>query len=147
MSQVFRVALPGGDVNRGKVTEMAVDVRYPSPKIDTKPIPNHAGIIYVNWRSTLALAKGTIRLIDSFPHGYNHVPTVFASYKADNGSNVTRGILPFQYGALGIIVVDADAKNINLKYYSFDAGIPATNIPPFTMQVRYYVMAEHGVTP
>lgn len=144
MSNVFRIALPGKDVKEARVWETAVDNLYPNPKIDTAPTPPHAGIINLNWTRTAAVTNNTTVLIHSFPHGYNHVPTVFASYSFSNATVTTpiKGTLPFQLGAIAIITIDADATNINLKYYSTDAG--ATAINPFTMQIRYYVMAEKG---
>ena len=138
----FSIALPGKDVYRGKVTDMVIDSRYPNPKIDTLGKPPHAGVIFLNWASSIAVPETTIRLIYSFPHNYNFIPTVMASYDFDNGSARLKGTLPFQYGGLGIITIDADEKNINLKYYSTDFA--ATVVPPFTMQVRFYVMAEQG---
>lgn len=145
MSNVFRVALPNNDI-RAHLDSMAVDSRYASPKIDTLASPAHVGLISLNWNSsTIALPDTTIKLLYYFPHNYNYTPTVFASYKFDNGANILKGTLPFQNGSLGIILMDADTKNINLKYYSTDAGAPASNIPPFIMQIRFYVMAEQGI--
>lgn len=146
MSEVFRVALPNTDVRRAKVSEMVLDSRYPSPKIDTTARPPHAGIIFVNWNNTTTiLNSGTTKLLYSFPHGYNKIPTAIASYTFDNGTVRPKGTLPFQVGALGIILIDADEVNINLKYFSTD--LTSTPIPVFTMKVRFYVFAEHGVAP
>lgn len=142
MSEVFRVALPGFDVHRGKLEQMALDNRMPSPKIDTAASPPHAGIIFVDWQDTSIIAFDTTKLIYSFRHNYGQIPTVFASYRWDNGSTILRGTLPFQLAALGMITIDADETNINLKYYSFD--FLGTNLPVFTMQVRFYVIAELG---
>lgn len=144
MSQAFRVALPGEDVLRGAISKMIVDSRYPFPKIDTQASPPHAGIIFLNWADTSGIPDGTIKLLCFFPHGYTKMPTVFGSYAFDNGTNRLNGTLPFQNGALGVIFLDADDVNINLKYYSFDQSIPATAILPFLMQIKFYVMAEHG---
>lgn len=140
----FRVALPGNDLNRGKAVEMAVDARYANPKIDTQSNPPHAGILYLNWSSTAGIAAGTLRTIYSFPHGYNSIPTAFATYKFDNGANILKGTLPFQFGALGVIIIDTDDKNVNIKYVSTDQTPSPLAIGPFTMQIRFYVMAEHG---
>lgn len=140
----FRIALPGNDVHTARIQDLAIDRRYPNPKIYTKANPPHTGIIFLNWASSIGINFQTTKILHPFKHNYNYIPTVFASYKFDNGSQVLRGTLPFQYGALGIITMDADDTNINLKYYSTDAAIPATTIPPFTMQIRFYVMAESG---
>lgn len=145
MSEVVRVTLPNKDLKLGKVIDMALDSRYPSPKIDTLATPPHAGIIFLNWVDTTTIPDGTTKLLYSFPHGYNKAPTVFGSCKFDNGTTILKGTLPFQLGALGIILIDSDDKNINLKYYSID--IFSLVIPAFTMQVRFYVMAEHGIDP
>lgn len=139
---VVRIALPGADIIRGKVEEMVLDSVYPSPKIDTTASPMHVGTIYLNWDSTASVAYDTIKLLYSFPHNYDYIPSVFAAYRFDNGSNILQGTLPFQNGALGMITIDADEKNINLKYYSFDLFSSA--IIPFNMQIRFYVMAEEG---
>lgn len=140
--EVFRLALPNKDVHRGRPEDMAVDSRYHNPKIDTQAVPAHAGLIFLDWRDTAIIAYDTVRILYSFPHNYGRIPTVIASYKFDNGTVILKGTLPFQLGALGMIVMDADEVNINLKYYSFD--FLGTNLPQFTMQIRYYVMAEQG---
>lgn len=143
--KAFRVALPNNDI-RANLDQLAVDSRYPSPKIDTQASPPHVGLIFLNWASSsIALADGTTKLLTFFPHNYNYTPTVFASYKFDNGSNILKGTLPFQNGSLGMILMDADSVNVNLKYYSFDSSFPSTNISPFLMQIRFYVMAEGGI--
>lgn len=142
--QVVRIVLPGSDIETARIQDIVVDNLYPSPKIDTIASPPHTGIIFLNWTDTTAIANDTTKLIYSFPHGYvGYIPTVFASYRFDNGSNILKGTLPFQYGALGNIIIDADEENINLKYYSTDFLGP-TPIPVFTMQIRFYVMAEQG---
>jgi hypothetical protein len=142
MTTTFRLALPGTDTDNAHIDQLAVDARYPNPKIDTLASPPHAGIIFINWTDTTPIASGTTKIIYSFPHNYSTIPTDFASYKFDNGSNILRGVLPFSNGVLGVIFLDADEKNINLKYLSTDVG--TTVIPAFTMQVRFYVMSEHG---
>lgn len=145
MSQVFRVAREGEDALRGKVDKMVLDSRYPVPKIDTQADPPHAGIIFLNWNDTTGVDNDITKLLFSFPHKYNKMPTVFGTYAFDNGSTRLKGTLPFQFGALGMIFMDSDDVNINLKYYSFDFSIPATAILPFLMQIKFYVMAEHGL--
>lgn len=139
----FTLVKPGADVNHAQITDYIISQDYPAPKISTVATPAHAGIIFVNWASSIFLPLGTTRIIDSFPHGFSYVPTVFATFKFDNGSRKIEGALPLQIGAIGVIIVDADATNIYLKYYSIDlAGI--TIIPAFTLQARYYVMVERG---
>ncbi len=139
---IFKLSLPNNDVKRARIQDVVLDSTYPNPKINTKADPPHAGTISLNWVDTTGVPYATTKLLYSFAHGYNKMPTVFASYKYDTGLVVRRGTLPFQLGALGMISIDADAKNINLKYYSFD--IFDTPIPPFIMQIRFYVMVEHG---
>lgn len=143
MTRVIRAALPGEDVLRGKVEKMALDSRFANPKVDTRAAPPHAGILFVNWQDTSIVNNDDTKLLYSFPHGYPKAPTVFASYAFDNGSTQLNGTLPFQNGALGIMLMDSDDTNIYLKYYSID--FLGNNITPFTMQVRFYVMAEHGI--
>lgn len=139
---VFRIALPGFDVHRGKIEQMVMDNRYPSPKIDTQAVPPHAGLIFLDWRDTSVVNYDVVKTIYSFPHRMGKIPIVVASYKFDNGTVVLKGTLPFQLGSFGMIVLDADEKNVNLKYYSFD--FLGNNMPQFTMQIRFYVMAELG---
>ncbi len=142
---IFRVALPDKDARRGKITDMVVDNRYPSPKIDTAARPPHAGLIFLNWNDTTAIPSGTTKVIYPFPHRYNTCPTAFASYSFDNGTQRIKGTLPLQIGALGMLTIDTDDTNVNLKYFSFDTG--STPIPAFTAQIRFYVMAEPGLDP
>lgn len=140
----FRLALPGTDVHRGRPQDMVLDSRLDSPKIDTTASPPHAALIFLNWNRTAGIPDDTTLLLYSFPHNYNQIPIVIAAYKFDNGSNVLKGVLPFQLGGQGIITMDADEENINLKYYSIDGNVSPTDILPFIMQLRYYVMAEAG---
>lgn len=143
MSQVFKITLPNNDVRTSDLKDEVLNSLAPSPKINTQASPPHVGIIFLNWASSsLVIPRGTTQVLYSFPHGYNYVPTAIAVFAFDNGVNPQNGTLPFQYGALGIITIDTDALNVNLKYFSIDLG--STIIPPFTMQVRFYVMAERG---
>lgn len=139
---IFRMALPGFDVHRGKPEQMVLDNLTDSPKIDTQAKPPHAGIIFLDWKDTTPIGFDVIKKIHSFPHTYNQIPEVIASYKFDNGSVNIKGTLPFQLGGLGMIVMDANETNVNLKYYSFDSG--GNTLPVFTMQVRFYVIAAPG---
>lgn len=142
MSQVFRIALPDKDVHRGKVVEMVLDSRYASPKIDTLASPPHAGLIFLNWTDTTGILGGITKILCSFPHGYNnYVPTVVGLYQSITGGGNT---LPLQIGAIGMLTIDADQTNINLKYFSIDPFNPATAITPFILIIKFYVMAEHG---
>jgi hypothetical protein len=140
---MFRIALPDKDVRRGKITDMVIDDRYPSPKIDTLAQPPHAGIINVNWNDTTTIPSGTVKLIHSFPHPYATAPTAFASYAFDNGLRRIKGTLPMSLGVIGILTIDTDDENVNLKYFSTDSG--GSPIPAFTAQIRFYVMAEPGL--
>src|SRR6266513_509582 len=142
---VFKVALPGKDAHRGSITDMVIDNRYPSPKIDTAANPVHAGLIFLSWNDTTAIASGTTKVVYSFPHHYSKCPSAFASYSFDNGTQRIKATLPLQIGALGILTIDTDDTNVNLKYFSFDIG--STPIPAFTAQIRFYVMAESGLDP
>lgn len=142
-NQKFVIALPGYRARGAGPSEVVLSSDYPNPKISVYASPPHAGVIFLNWHTAgLTVPVNTARVLCSFPHNYNFVPTVFGSYIFDDGSATKRqAILPLQYGGLGIILLDADEKNINLKFFSFDG---VTTIPEFTMQVRFYVMAEHG---
>lgn len=142
MTNIFKVALPNNDVARARVQDLVIDNRYPNPKINVKANPPHTGIIFLAWNDTTAVADQTTKLIHSFPHGYNSVPTVFASHKFDNGSTIRKGTLPFALGVLGIITIDADIKNVNVKFYS--TNVFSNPMPAFTMQIRFYVMVETG---
>lgn len=143
MTYVLKLALPGTDAKKASVGQLVTDSIHPNPKIYTLATTPHAGIISLTWNTTTARAYGSTLTIDTFTHNLGYIPTVFASYDWSNGTIERRGTLPFQYGALGMIVIDADTTNINLKYFSLD--LPGTTaIPAFTMTVRYYVMVEPG---
>lgn len=139
----FRVALPGEDVYRGKITGLALDRRYSNPKIDTTAQPPHAGIVFLNWADTSAITFGTVKTVYSFRHGCRRCPAVFASYTFDNGVQRPKGTLPIFMGALGVLTIDADDTSVSLKYFSTDLG--ATPIPAFTAQIRFYVMTDSGL--
>lgn len=145
MSNRF-IMVKQGDARNARLQDIIVSDEYTNPKIYTVPtVPAHAGNIFLNWASTTKSASlDTTLILDSFPHGFKYIPSVFGTFKFDNGTTQREGTLPFQFGSLAIITLDADATNINLKYYSLDAGIPATTIPQFNMQIRYYVMVEPG---
>jgi hypothetical protein len=81
-------------------------------------------------------------MLYSFPHNYGYIPTVIGTSEFDNGVQQVKGMLPVQIGAMGMVILDSDTTNVNLKYFSFDFG--ATPIPPFTLKIRFYVMAERG---
>lgn len=144
MNDVFRVALPGVDVRKAQPQDLIVSSEYPNPKIYTLANPPHAGIVFLNWNTTTGIAQGITKLIYPFPHSFTYTPTVFASYQTTNFGG-QGGTLPFQVGALGVLTIDADAKNINLKYFSVDPSVTPASIPQFTMQIKYYVMVERGI--
>lgn len=140
----FKISIPGVSVQDAKPSEETVDSTYPSPKVNTLATPPHAGIIFVDWSSsTQTQALGTTRVLYKIPHGYNYIPTVFGNYIFDNGTRKIRGMLPFQYGSLGMIILDTDKTNANLKYISLDLA-NTTPITPFLITVRFYIMAERG---
>lgn len=139
---IFKIALPGSNVHQANLGEEVLDSRYPSPKISMTASLPHAGIIFLNWATTgIIIPKFTVRLLYSFPHGYNHIPTVFQTYTYDNGTRVLHGMFRASLG-LGIMLMDTDDTNVNLKYISGDLG--SNPIPPFIMKIRFYVMAERG---
>lgn len=142
----LRVSLPGIDVKQAKLAELVISEQYPNPKIDTLANPPHVGTIFLDW-VTLGITQddGITRVLHSFPHNYNYIPTVFASCKFTNATITRNGTLPFSLGNLGMITIDADIKNINFKYYSFAPGGPASSVPAFKMQIKFYVMSEHGL--
>lgn len=140
---LFKLVLPGSDVHRSRLNEDVLNSQYASPKINTKATPPHTGILFVNWQSSKFFARGDTFLIYSFPHKYNYPPLALGAYKFNNGTTTYRGLLPFSIGALGEILIDSDSTNVNIKYHSFDLS-NITVIPPFTMQIRFYVFAERG---
>lgn len=142
---IFKISLPGFDAKQTKLDEEAVDSIYPSPKVNVLAKPIHAGIFRLTWQSTgLAFASGTTRLLSSFPHNYNYIPSVIGVYRYDNGSRVINGIMPLFIGAQGTVVLDADRNNINLKYFSYDIS-GSSAVLPFLLNVRFYVFAERGI--
>lgn len=144
----FRIALPDNKVQTADIKDEVIDSRYPSPKINTKANPPHVGIVYINWATAgLSFALGETKIIHQFPHGYDYVPSTFGVFSFDDGTNRVSGTLPFQFGSLGYIILEADVKNVYIKYFSVDAISPSIPVPQFTFQVRFYVMAERGFDP
>ena len=141
----FTLVKPGFNVHRPHPADIILSDLYPTPKINTKAKIPHAGVIFLNWASGAGrLGSPTPYIFDSFEHGFDYIPTVFATYKYNDATRIVEGTLPFQFGALGLFAMSADKTNINLEYYSYDVMDPATAIDPFTLQIRYYVMVEHG---
>lgn len=141
---IFKIALPNNDVKTARLADEVLDSRYPSPKIDTKASPPHAGILDINWQSSnIVIPHQQTRLLHRFPHKYGYIPTAFGVYTFDNGSRKTSGTLPLSIGAVGIITIDTDDTYVNFTYFSIDFT-DITSIPPFIMQIRFYVMAERG---
>lgn len=138
----FRLAQPGFSIYSSKPEQMVLDNLLDSPKVDTAPDPPHAGVIHLNWQDTTPVPNDTTKDLWSFPHHFKQTPIVVASYQFDNGFVTPKGTLPFQNGALGMILMDADDQNVHLKYYSFD--LFSSLVGPFTMQIRFNVMAEPG---
>lgn len=142
MSQQF-ILSKAGNAAQARLKDIIVSSKYSSPKIYTLGNPPHAGNIFINWSSSLAKAYGTTTLIDSFPHGFQYVPSVFATFNFQNSSNQLDGMMPFSYGAIGVITIDTDATNVNVKYFSTDLA-NTTVIPTFNMVIRYYLMVDPG---
>ncbi len=140
---IFKIVLPGSDVKSANIEDTVVDSRYANPKIDVVKRPAHYGIINLNWNSSSRVfAENDLLILHRFPHGYNHIPTVIGNYVFGTGPSASRGILPFSYATFGLILLDADDVYINLKYLSID--LLSSPVPAFTMQIRFYVMAERG---
>jgi len=141
---IFKISLPGIDVKRSRPSDEVVDSLYPSPKVSTIASPFHAGIIFLNWQTAnLTKAFNSITVLYSFPHGYNHIPIVLGIIHFDNGSVIRSGTMPFDIGAIGLLVIDADSTNVNLKYLSLDIS-STFPIPVFQARIRFYVFAERG---
>lgn len=141
---VVKIALPDTtDVHDAKLLDLVLSSQYPSPKINTKATPPHAGIIFLDWVSTtIVVTFPATKTIYSFPHGYSYIPVVIGSYDFFDGTTYRRGTLPFQYGALAMIVIEADKTNINFKYLAIQTDVVPQ--PAFTMRVKFYVLAERG---
>lgn len=140
----FAIAQPGSDAADPSVLHKVVDSLYPSPKINTKANPPHAGLIDLNWASSISVPNQTTKLLYQIPHGYNYIPGAFAGFSFDNGTTRISGTLPFSLGGIGLIILDADPTYVNLKYYSTDLA-STTLIPPFTMLIRFYITADRGM--
>lgn len=139
---VFKLALPGFNAKDARLDQEVLDSAYPSPKINTVPTPPHAGLIYLNWQSTIVVPLNSVKLLYSFPHGYNYIPTAFATYAYDDGTTRVNGVLLYSNN-YGTLVLDTDSTNVNLKWISGDGTNP---VPPFIMHIRYYVFAERGIS-
>jgi hypothetical protein len=138
---MFKISKPGVDVQDASSSETILDNLRSSPKIDTTAIPPHAGVIELEWTTSgIIVPYGETRVLYSIPHGYDHLPTAIGLF-----TSVTQGAgrLPFEIGAIGVLILDADSVNVNLKYFSSDL-VGTTVIPPFSLTIRYYIFAERG---
>lgn len=136
------VSLPDNSVEDVGLDKKTLDSLYPNPKIDTRVIPPHAGVININWISTgVLVADGTDKVLYSFPHGYDYIPTVLACFSLQDASGTLSGILPFAT-AFSVVLIDADATFIRIRLYALQTG--GLPLEPFNIQVRFYVMAERG---
>lgn len=139
---IFKIVLPNNDVKSAALQDTVVDSIYPNPKIDTAATPPHTGIININWASNgVVIPSATSKVLYSFPHGYNYAPLVIGAYRFDNGTRILQGVMPFFFGNIGLVLLDSDAKNVNVKYFSTD---DTAVIPNFIIQIRFYVTAERG---
>lgn len=151
---VFKIALPGKDINRASLQEEVLDSTYPSPKINSFANPPHAGIVKIHntMNSSPLPAFGVTNTLYSFPHGYDYVPTVFGNYiiynKPDTNPNDSfAGQLPEVFvnassELLILLTIEADLNNISINMLGLKVA-PST-IAPYIFYIRYYVMAERG---
>lgn len=144
----LKIALPNTkDVQDDRVEDLAISSQYPSPKIDTKANPPHAGIIFINWVSAgILVSRDTPRILYSFPHSYNYAPLAFASYEFTDGTVRSRGVLPFTctvaVGAHAEVTIESDKTNVYIKHVPLFT--PAAAQQPFNIKIRFYVFAERG---
>src|SRR3954471_18535511 len=103
----FSIAQPGSSASDTRVMNKVVDSLYPSPKVNMKASPPHAGLIDLNWSSSISLPNQTTKTLYQIPHGYDYLPGAFAGFSFDNGSVKVSGTLPFSIGGIGLIIIDA----------------------------------------
>lgn len=138
---LFRLSL--GDAHEGKASQVIVDRRYPNPKVKLNQTPAHIGILKLDIVSGPTYSSGDIITWGSFPHGYDYMPTVVGLFIDGLSGFDDGGILPYSgIGSLGQIFLDADERNINVKFESFD--LFGTPLPARHLRIRYYVFAEEG---
>lgn len=141
---VFILAKPGYSAQDARIDEAVVHSDYSYPKADITRRPEHIGIVDINWATSgIVVPFLEIRTLFSKPHGYTGIPTVVAAYQIERLTERSAGMMGIQMGALGFLGVDADEKNVNVKYISFDVT-SATAITPFRIFIRYYIFAERG---
>lgn len=126
------------DIKSTKPSDYSVNRLYPNPKIKLRQNPPHIGIIRLDIITSPVYGSGGIFTWYSFPHGYDYIPSVIGVFISGTSS----GILPVAFGAVGQIFIDADEKNVNIKFEDF--GIGAVPLTEAHYRIRYYVFAEEG---
>lgn len=144
---VFKLSLSGKAVQRVQLKDEVLDSNYSTPKISAFASPPHTGIITVHFVSYRFPLRGVTQVVYSFPHGYDHTPSVFANYNIVNVVAARfAGTTPLvtQAGGnnAGLWTVDSDPININLKVLGL-SSTPLTSTEA-TLKFRFYVFAERG---
>lgn len=141
MSQ-FKLSLT--DIDSTKPSDYSVNRLYPNPKIALDRTPAHIGILNIDVVSGPSYANGSITTWYSFKHGYDYRPTVVGVFVAGTEGFSDGGILPYSgFGGLGQMFMDADEKNVYVKWESFDAS--ATPLGTQHLRIRYYIFAEEAL--
>lgn len=131
------------DIRSTKPSDYILNRKYPNPKVALGQTPAHIGILKVDVVSQPVYGFGDIVTWYSFPHPYDYIPAVIGLFFGSQGDFTNGGILPYgTWGALGEVFMDADERNVNVKFQSFDvSAIPLGERHFF---IRYYVFAEEG---
>lgn len=132
---IFKVSLPGIDVNKARPHETVVDSDFPNHKIKKNQNPTHRGLIQLGLNNTYAVGTTTVY---TMAHGYNYTPMVWATI-ADNS---TTNIFGFQPYASGVQQVDVKTDSKNMYVVVIASLIPWT--PNIILNISYALFADNG---
>lgn len=131
------------DIRSTRPSDYILNRKYPNPKVALGRTPPHIGILKVDVISQPIYSSGNIVTWYSFPHSYDYIPTVIGLFFGSQGDFTNGGVLPYgSWGALGEMFMDADERNVNVKFQSFD--LSATALGERHFFIRYYVFAEEA---
>src|SRR5688572_9363732 len=106
-SPIFKLSLPGIDVETASPEECVIHSSYPNPKINKHANPSHRSLISVTFNKTYPSGDTTIY---TMAHGYSYTPMVWAVI----ADRTDQGIFGFQPYVSGNLAVEVKTDNKNM---------------------------------
>lgn len=133
---LFKVSLPGVNVDAANPFQTVVDSDYANPKINKKATPPHRGLVQLTLNNTYL--AGTNTAVYTLKHGYAYTPEVWGVVSDNTGNNIF-GFMPYISG-FHSVTISTDATNM---YITVVAG--ATDWTPNTLlNISYAIFADNG---